>query len=68
MSDLAPLVLSSTGFYDEVISRQQKEIHALKQKIHALKQELQKKQFKKSPIVPPFDRQLWSKEALSMGC
>ena len=36
MSDLASLVLSSRGVYDEVISRQQNEIHALKQEVKRL--------------------------------
>ena len=36
MSDLASLVLSSKGVYDEVISRQQNEIHALKKEVKRL--------------------------------
>ena len=36
MSDLASLVLSSRGVYDEVISRQQNEIHALNQAVKTL--------------------------------
>jgi hypothetical protein len=41
MSDLAPLAILSKGFFDEVISRQQQEIHALKQEVSRQQSEIE---------------------------
>ena len=53
MSDLAPLAILSKGFFDEVVSRQQNEIHTLKQTISHQHLEIEELKAKSQRFSPP---------------